>query len=249
MHIFEKLKRRYVVEAQFIDISLSGIFLDLIDYYQTKENIEKKIIEFLNYITNDNIFYLTIENANGIKQKKEVNDTLVINEILNCINEIIPNTFVNLVLTDKGKDYAHEYLEKNIKSCEEIIKAFENKNYLGFGDLFSIVNNEYNFEDLEELQIEMPNVITKLISFKLINIGELKNNIFYKWDIEKYSKISEKIVDEFIHLKDYPKNNDIGWLELTNEGKRVLGDWQKNGGRIQDYWIVPKFNREEFLNN
>ena len=244
MNIFEKFMREYLVECDQFEIILERILLDLVDYYETKENLDnlaKKIWDFLNYLTHDNFFYLKVKNPNGSWRKIEINDPLFIEQIENFLagNDIIQLFY--FYLTDKGKSYVNEYLEKHKRSCENIIKSFENKNYSGFEDLFKIVNQEYRFSDLEEFRFEIQSIVVKLFFLNLITTGEFKNEIFYQWDSSTIYKIDEKLFEELTNLKDYPKNGDIGWLELTSEGRRVLSEWKVKGGRIKDYWIVPKY--------
>ena len=145
-----------------------------------------------------------------------------------------PKMWLYFKLTPAGRVAAKEYSLKQIYGGEKILLLASEKPYINFYDIIKVVKEMFHLTNTEELYIKILDVASGLWERKrFLEIGDLKDGQFIPWKPDYEKEIDKR----WNRLEGEPKN-EVAWLRITPEAKKMVEDWKVKGGRIVDEWYT-----------
>lgn len=148
-----------------------------------------------------------------------------------------PNMWIYFKLTAAGRIAAKEYASQQIYAGENILLLASEKPYINFYDIIKITKEMFTIANAEELYVKILDIASGLWEGekKFLEIGDLNQaGQFIPWS---GGYIREKIEKRWNPIEGEPKN-EIAWLRITPEAKKLVEEGKTKGGRLIPEWYT-----------
>lgn len=235
MLALEKLKRYLLL----YDLDEPFQLMDFIDasekYYTFNNDSERnyKIVELIKYFLENNIFEVG-EDYNFEKWDLSLDDTILkIKSMLDSGEDLFYKAFFDL--TPKGRQEALNYLDKQFEVQEKVLLACQN-NPIDLHRIAEFIQEVFSAKDFEEIEYELLDCVLRLSGWDFIEVIYFVDN---KYHVLAYSVYPEQFKDKiksYINSQEKLETRNQMLCRIAHDGKLVLEEWKKSGGRISDYF-------------
>jgi hypothetical protein len=253
MAAFEKIKRHFLVFGLDEPFDIFRIIMDVHVDFKPKNELElqEKTLKIIHELLNTGYFEIVDWTPSPSEPKpwalsidqcvlkvKSLWDKYGLDWGLSSTQ---PEMWIYFALTKNGEKKANEYIQLAISLIEQAILK---QKVLSIVDIMNIVAEVFKTKDVEEMAYETIDLVYTVLLDHLMEIGVMKNGIFYPIPCNAYD-FRKKLEDDLKDLNQMPKPEDFPLFQNTPTANEAIEKWRNNGGKLWEDYLYKQNTQEK----